>query len=77
LKTKGVGLGLNTCKQLCTAFEGDVELESTEGKGTTFTFTFKTGEPYVPEKALCLNNENENDLLIFGMNSARNLISNN
>jgi signal transduction histidine kinase len=35
----GVGLGLSITKAITTAHGGTLELDSTEGRGTTFTMT--------------------------------------
>jgi signal transduction histidine kinase len=35
----GVGLGLSITKAITTAHGGTLDLESTEGEGTTFTMT--------------------------------------
>jgi len=45
-KPRGIGLGLAVCRSLVEANEGSLEVESTEGKGTTFTIIFpvKTSE---------------------------------
>ena len=36
-KIKGIGLGLVLCKNLMEANGGRIEVESKQGKGTTFT----------------------------------------
>jgi signal transduction histidine kinase/DNA-binding response OmpR family regulator len=52
-KYGGTGLGLTLCKQFCTMMGGDIAVESTPGKGSTFTFWLPTlisvpSKPLVP-----------------------------
>lgn len=38
LNPNGVGLGLSICKKICTNLDGDIEVDSKIGTGTSFTF---------------------------------------
>jgi len=41
-KAKGVGLGLSVCKTIIEHHEGEIEVKSQAGKGTTFTISLPT-----------------------------------
>jgi signal transduction histidine kinase len=41
-KAKGVGLGLSVCKTIIERHEGDIQLKSRVGEGTTFTISLPT-----------------------------------
>lgn len=46
---KGTGIGLMLCKEFVTKNGGEIWVESAEGSGTTFFFTFKNDIPAIPE----------------------------
>lgn len=41
INSKGIGLGLNICKQICQVFEGDIDVNSEVGLGSKFYFWFR------------------------------------
>jgi signal transduction histidine kinase len=51
VNSRGIGLGLNICKQICELFEGNIDVDSVKGEGSKFYFSFKvTQEPVVNEE---------------------------
>lgn len=47
-KEKGTGIGLMVCYQIIENYDGTIEMDSTEGIGTTFTITLPTSAKCLP-----------------------------
>ena len=60
MNKNGIGLGLVIAKQIVEQFNGEINVSSTIGKGTTFTFTFQISENEVEidEKSNQIKQEN-------------------
>ncbi len=52
MKYQGTGLGLGLCKKIINNYEGQIEVDSTMGKGTAFTLTFPVVPTQKTEKTL-------------------------
>ena len=53
LNPYGNGIGLYFCREVCQALDGDIEVESVLGVGSTFTFSMSVQE--IDE--ICFDNE--------------------
>ena len=71
LNTKGIGLGLHICKIIVQEYGGSIQVESTWGKGSSFTFLICLEEILGPQSQLkrCLNpnplQKNYNKILLI------------
>jgi CheY-like chemotaxis protein len=69
----GTGLGLAISKQLCHMMQGDIWVDSEEGKGSTFSFTFKT-KAVRPKKKSAETDETNNAFTTFEINQQPELL---
>jgi signal transduction histidine kinase/ligand-binding sensor domain-containing protein/CheY-like chemotaxis protein len=56
---EGAGIGLSLTKELVELHRGTIEVESTEGKGTTFTFRIPLGRDHLRPEEICEAAEEE------------------
>jgi signal transduction histidine kinase/CheY-like chemotaxis protein/HPt (histidine-containing phosphotransfer) domain-containing protein len=59
-KYGGSGLGLAICRQLCTLMGGDIDFESRDGEGSTFTFRLPLEIPKTKPNRPCSDTFTEN-----------------
>jgi signal transduction histidine kinase len=57
--TPGVGFGLVICKKLAESMQGSITVKSTEGHGSTFTFTVRANMENMVEDNSCASLANE------------------
>lgn len=55
--TEGTGLGMAICKRIVDAMDGQIEVDSAVGQGTTFTVTLDFARSTVPEQRMALPRE--------------------
>jgi signal transduction histidine kinase len=60
---EGTGIGLSLTKELVTLHGGKIEVESTEGKGSTFTITVPVGKDHLPADQIAEISEQYNQLV--------------
>lgn len=56
VNSRGIGLGLNICKQICELFEGSIDCDSEKGFGSKFFFKFKVTELVQSKETLGTHN---------------------
>ena len=63
LKEKGYGIGLSIVKDIIQLHEGNIDVQSTYGKGSCFTIKIKRFSKYSIEEKTLSSNEKEQDLV--------------
>jgi DNA-binding response OmpR family regulator/anti-sigma regulatory factor (Ser/Thr protein kinase) len=72
---EGTGIGLSLAKELVELHKGKIEVESEEGKGTTFNILFRTGKEHLFEDQIVektVEPEITEEFLSADLNDARN-----
>ncbi len=63
---EGTGIGLSLTKELVELHRGSIEVESTEGKGTTFTVHLPLGKAHLKPEEICGPEDDEGKGVVAG-----------
>lgn len=73
-KYGGTGLGLNIVKNLLELMGGDIEVDSSEGKGTVFTFNIPYLISFEPDKKNMLSSQEEISIEKYDILKGKNIL---